>query len=208
MIFTSKKRVLESESGAFCVDNDGILQQFTPSPNNPIIDEVTELHNHYTYWTNKSIKTFVIPDGVKGFGDWSIRGVRIVERLAFPEGLLNFGNSHCIFADCILPSVIIPQTVCELGSYAFGHTHIETLLLPFSIRSPYMRQLKDSYVGTLLLHKRLSGATIDEYGSLHLPPHFSNYHRFYGYLFWPSTRIGELYFYDEEMYDKIKNHER
>jgi hypothetical protein len=101
--------------------------------------------------TNKSIHTFVVPKGVKGFVSDFMRNMHVIERFELPDGLLSIGNNthdlgdidaHCVFADCILPEVVIPDSVKEVGSFAFGHSHIESLQLSESLQSPYSRQFK------------------------------------------------------------------
>jgi len=85
--------------------------------------------------------------------------------------------------------------VTEIGIFAFGHSHIETLQLPESLHSPYGRQFKDSYIGTLLLPKEWkSGVTLGKDGRLQLNGWWFDDEK-YGYLRWPSTAIGNLDFY-------------
>lgn len=196
--------VLESESGTFFIDGDGIVLRFETSNDNPFIEEKIEKKANYTFDTNKSIRTFIVPKGVKGFVSDFMRGIRIIERFELPEGLLTIGNNiheiininaHCVFADCILPTVVIPNSVKELGSFAFGHSHIDTLQLPKTLYSPYSRQFKDSYIGTLRLPiEWKDNVSLGEYGNLHLSNLGYNNNK-YGYLMWPSTRVGNIEFY-------------
>lgn len=152
---------LKSESGTFFIDDKGIVRNFEPSRSNPIYEEETLVEHNYIFNTKKSIRTLVVPEGVKGFASDFMRGTRIVERLEFPEGLISIGSfsynaedeGRCVFADCILPEVIIPHTVQEIGLYAFGHTQIGMLQLPSSIHDQYGRQFKDSHIGTMRLPK-------------------------------------------------------
>lgn len=171
-MFTSffKKNILESESGLFCIDKDGMLTEFRPSEDNPII--VTKKEEPFAlngYIEERSIRHLIIPKGVKGFADDVIRYLKVKERFELPDGLLYIGNSlhdkgsnGCVFAQCDLPSVKIPTTVKELGTFAFGHSHIGYLHIPSTIRSPYSRQFKDAYIGTLCLPKEWK-----DYISLH-----------------------------------------
>ena len=136
--------------------------RFETSNDNPSIEEDTEKKTNYTFKTKKSIRTFIVPKGVKGFVSDFMHGIRVIERFELPEGLLTIGNNthevvnidaYCVFADCILPTVVIPDSVKELGPFAFGHSHIDTLQLPKTLYSPYSRQFKDSYIDTLRLPK-------------------------------------------------------
>ena len=191
--------ILTSESGTFFIDKNGKVQQFEPAGGNPFVEEETELNDNYTYNTHKSIRTMVIPNGVKGFASDFMRGVRVTERFELPEGLISIGNNSfnidtkvsCVFANCILPSVIIPKGVQEIGAFAFGHTHIESLQLPATLHSPYGRQFKDSYIGTLRLPNEWKGLVLlDKSNKLCVADSLDS--DSFGYLQWPSTHVENL----------------
>jgi len=185
------ENVLNSESGSFFVDDRGIVQRFEPAADNPFIEEETEFNDNYTYTTYKSIRTFIVSNGVKGFVSDFMRGVKVIERFELSEGLISIGED--CFANCILPKVIIPDTIQCIGDFAFGHTHIDTLQLPTTLHSPYGRQFKDSYIGTLRLPKEWKDDVSIEDGRLGV------YHvlnsKDYGYLRWPSTYVKRIEFY-------------
>ena len=194
--------VLTNESGSFFVDKNGIAMRFEPAGDNPFVEEEAEFNDNYTYTTYKSIRTLVIPNGVRGFVSDFMRGVRVTERFELPEGLERVGNNsfdinieeQCVFANCILPSVVIPQSVKEIGNFAFGHTHIESLQLPETLRSPYGRQFKDSYIGTLRLPNEWKGQmSLDKYNRLCVADSLDS--ESFGYLRWPSTHVERLEFY-------------
>ena len=198
----SNKLVLKSESGTFYVDMKGVVQRFEPARDNPFIVEEAEFNDNYTYTTHESIRTMVIPNGVKGFASDFMRGVRVTERFELPEELISIGNNsfdinkedHCVFVNCILPSVVIPQSVKEIGNFAFGHTHIDVLQIPASLRSPYGRQFKDSYIGLLRLPHDWKGmVSLDDDG--HLSVNSTIDTDIFGYLRWPSTYVEKLVFY-------------
>lgn len=198
----TKYMALESESGTFAIDKSGIVQRFEPAGNNPFVEEEAEFNDNYTYTTCKSIRTMVIPNGVRGFVSDFMRGVRVTERFEFPESLERIGNNsfdinkeeHSMFANCILPSVVIPQSVQEIGLFAFGHAHIESLQLPDTLRTPYGRQFKDSYIGTLRLPNEWKDlVSLDKYNRLCVAGPLDT--DFYGYLRWPSTLVERLEFY-------------
>ena len=148
--------MLKSESGTFYIDEYGIAQRFEPSVDNPFIEEGTKKECNYTFTTNKSIRTFVVPKGVKGFVSDFMRNMHVIER---------------------------------------GHSHIENLQLPESLQSPYSRQFKDSYIGTLRLPKEWRDSVVlGEYNELLLQGQWFDNNK-YGYLRWPSTTIGTLEFY-------------
>ena len=194
--------VLKSESSSFYVDKNGIVQRFEPAGDNPFFEEETKHYDNYTYKTRKSIRTMIIPDGVKGFVSDFMRGVRVTERFELPEGLERIGNNsfdinieeHCVFANCILPSVVIPRSVKEIGNFAFGHSHIESLQLPASLHSPYGRQFKDSHIGLLRLPNEWKNmVSLNDNGHLNVNGAMDT--EIFGYLRWPSTYVGKLVFY-------------
>lgn len=194
--------VLKSESGSFYVDKKGVAQYFEPAGDNPFIEEEAEYNDNYTYTTHQSIRIMIIPDGVKGFVSDFMRGVRVIERFELPEGLERIGNNsfdinieeHCVFANCILPSVVIPRSVKEIGNFAFGHSHINSLQLPKTLQSQYGRQFKDSYIGTLRLpHEWKNKLLLDDDG--HLSVNYTMDTELFGFLRWPSTYVEKLFFY-------------
>ena len=189
--------ILTSESGTFYIDDNGIVRSFVPSADNPFMAESAQ---NDEVFTDKTISTFVVPQGVKGFPSDFMRGVRVLERFVLPEGLLSIGNNsfdsrleqHCVFANCILPQVNIPSSVQTLGNYAFGHSHLESLQLPPELHAPYGRQFKDSFVGELRLPKEWEGKVwLDGNSLCHKLPVEQ-----YDYLRWPSTYVERLTFYD------------
>ncbi len=193
---------LINESGNFYIDNQGILQCFEPSCDNPFIEEETYIRQNFSYITYKTIRTLIIPEGVKGFVSGFMRGVKVVERFELPEGLESIGkisyryenNQSCVFADCILPSVVIPESVGMIGDFAFGHSNINTLQLPDSLCSKYGRQFKDSYIGVLRLpYEWKNFVSLNKNGALEREGELTT--TCYGYLRWPSTRVGMLEFY-------------
>ena len=191
----------ESESGTFFVDDYGIVQRFEPSEDNPIMDEVTDYDDNYIHRTEKTIRTLIVPEGVKGFVSDFMRGVRVIERFKLPEGLLSIGNNsfdfkegvNCVFANCILPTVVVPESVREIGNFAFGSSHIDVLQLPASLRSPYGRQFKDSSIGTLRLPHEWEDLVFLDNGCLRIKDVLCT--EDYGYLRWPSTYVEKLEFY-------------
>lgn len=186
------KMILHSESGLFYIDENGIVTDFKTSKDNPFIDVVTVFEDNYSYKTDKAIQTFIVPEGVKGFAPNFMQGIRVIDRFELPDGLLSVGENS--FANCILPSVIIPNNTQELGVFAFGHTHIDSLQLPESLHSPYWRQFKDSFIRTLKLPKEWNEfVSIDDCSRLIINEALSSAD--YGYLKWPSTRVGKLEFY-------------
>lgn len=188
-----EEHVLKSKSGSFFIDGKGVAQRFEPDDDNPFIEEVKVKECNYTYDTYKTIRTFIVPEGVKGFAADLIRGIRVVERFELPESLTCIGE-NC-FTNCILPEVVIPQSVHKIGIFAFGHSHIGTLQLPTTIRSLYGRQFKDSHIGVLRLPKEWKNhVVLGEYNELCLDNEWFDNDK-YGYLRWFSTKIENLKFY-------------
>ena len=140
-------RILTSESGRFHLDGAGVVQRFEPSEDNPLTD-VHEGAPHH------AIDTLVVPGGVRGFCDEFMRGVQVKSRFDLPDGLVSIGGTTafpgCVFADCDLPLVVIPEGVREIGTFAFGNARIDTLQMPL-VRCEYARQFKEARIGTLRL---------------------------------------------------------
>lgn len=105
--------MLKSESGTFYIDEYGIAQRFEPSVDNPFIEEGTEKECNYTFTTNKSIRTFVVPKGVKGFVSDFMRNMHVIER----------GHSH-------IESLQLPESLQSPYSRQFKDSYIDTLRLP------------------------------------------------------------------------------
>ena len=198
----SGPKYLESPSGKFFIDKEGIAKRFEPSKENEFIIEDTEFEDNYNYSTSMSIRTFIVPEGVKGFVSDFMCHTRVLERFELPYGLLSIGNNssgigdrmrmHCVFANCILPSVIIPDSVKEIGVFAFGHSRIETLQIPPSLHSPYGRQFKDSYIENLILPSNWKDIiSVNSSNQLIAELDYNDF----GYLIWPSTLVGKLKFY-------------
>lgn len=200
-ILKSVPQCVESQSGKFLVDKEGIALSFEPSKDNELIIEDTEFQkNYYANKISRTIRTFIVPEGVKGFVSEFMRHTRVIEKFKLPNSLLSIGNNsfdigneiYCVFANCILPSVSIPESVKEIGNFAFGHSIIDTLQFPPSLRSPYGRQFKDSHIGTLILPKEWENTvSLNEDCSLNVALD----HEIFGYLWWPSTRVEKLIFY-------------
>ena len=200
-ILKSVPQCVESQSGKFLVDKEGIALSFEPSKDNELIIEDTEFQkNYYANKISRTIRTFIVPEGVKGFVSEFMRHTRVIEKFKLPNSLLSIGNNsfdigneiYCVFANCILPSVSIPESVKEIGNFAFGHSLIDTLQFPPSLRSPYGRQFKDSHIGTLILPKEWENTvSLNEDCSLNVALDHENF----GYLWWPSTRVEKLIFY-------------
>lgn len=197
------EKLLNSESGTFYIDNHSIVQRFEPTAVNPFIEEKTVIEANFTFKTDKSIRTFIVPKGVKGFCSGFMRYTRVLERFELPDGLLNIGSNsfdyatecNCVFANCILPSVVIPESVTEIGLFTFGHSHIGNLQLSKTLHSPYGRQFKDSHIGTLTLPKEWKEyVALGEYNDLRLKGIWFDNDK-YGYLRWPSAYVENLEFY-------------
>lgn len=197
--------VFESESGLFKVDASGIMLSFEPAEDNQPFEEVSRIHNNYHFETSTSIRSFVVPEGVKGFGIHVMGGIRVVERFELPASLIEIPQGF--FADSILPTVKLPDGLLKIDDFAFGHSFIEELYIPEALESPYGRQFKDSYVGTLYLPNAWEGrARLTDYGSLDIK--MSSFGE-RSYLFWPSTMIGALRFYKHHtMYNREFTSER
>lgn len=174
-------KCLISESGRFHVDAVGVVRCFEPAEDNPLVDEVEDLgcspylseNNHLredvcVKW-HKTIHTLIIPQGVTEFCDGFMSGVHVLERFELPKGITRFGFNGfgCVFAECRIPFVVIPETVQELGCFCFGNSLIHRLRLPLLNRCKYERQFKGSTIEVLELPSVFKGCVrVDEWNSL------------------------------------------
>lgn len=162
IMFGFVRKKIENESGVFYL-NDGVVSDFKPSVYNPFTEEIIEEPQTYHGHTTKTaIKHLIVPKGVRGFADDFFRDVTITERFELPDGLLYIGNGYhdngshgCVFSHCSIPAVNIPETVIEIGEFAWGGSQIGLLKIPASIhpQKQYLRQFKDTHIQTLCLPK-------------------------------------------------------
>ncbi|MDE5685677.1 MAG: leucine-rich repeat domain-containing protein [Paramuribaculum sp.] len=146
-----------SESGTFH-HVDGIVNSFTPSPENIIKDgfDAPDGWNGNKVHHPNAIKTLIIPEGVKGFSGHFLTGWAVTKSVVFPDSLQSIGkhdSDSCVFSGCYLPEVVLPKSLKCLGAYAFGNCHIKKLVVPPTVRSRYNRQFKDSTIEELYLPK-------------------------------------------------------
>lgn len=177
----SELKCLTSESGLFYVDAVGAVWRFESAVDNPFMDTVEDLgHSVHLLgfhpffdgfrgkW-HKTIRTLIIPQGVTEFCEGFMRGVHVLERFELPKGITRFGFNGfgCVFAECRIPFVVIPETVQELGCFCFGNSLIHRLRLPLLNRCKYERQFKGSTIEVLELPSVFKGCVrIDEWNSL------------------------------------------
>ena len=175
--FNRKKKVIDtlncltSESGRFYLDESGIVQRFEPADGN-MFDEF------YDDLCTRHIDTLIVPCGAKGFCGQFMRSVHVRVKFELPQGLVEIGNDEenlsgndvgCVFANCTLPSVSIPEGVQKIGRFAFGNSRIGTLQLPLIRHCTYSRQFKGSHISVLRLPNALRDVVHQE--SDHLRVH-------------------------------------
>ena len=136
---------LISPSGDFFIDKAGLLIDFVSADINPLIES-----NKYPY---KSIKTLLVPEGVKFLPDGFMLGVQVTEQIIFPSTLENF-EEGC-FMHSQLPEVTIPESVHKIGAGAFLGSQIRRLIFKEPISSLYGRQFKESKIGELVIPKAM-----------------------------------------------------
>ena len=129
---------ITNETGAFTIDDNGVLKNYQSSAQNQVSENV---------W-----RCLDIPEGVRVIPADAFRRCRILERLTLPKSLRVIGTSHgCAFANSKLPHVELPETLEELGIYAFGGSSMDSVRIPRGLRSIYNRQFKEAAIGTLYL---------------------------------------------------------
>ncbi len=136
---------LSNESGVFQLDGAGCVLHFFPSPENVI--------------GQNAVRTLIVPDGAVSFADGFCRGLTVTERFCLPDSLRALGplraahSSGCVFANCRLPTVILPDHLDTLGIFAFGGSVIDALYLPRTLPMPLtrLRTFKDARIRRLCL---------------------------------------------------------
>lgn len=193
-----RRLILESASGLFECDADGTLLKFYPAPDNILAEpRIRERYNYTTDYYNPHVRHLIIPSGVKSISAEFFRNGCVEEHIEFPDTLISIGeDAHgCAFANSYLPDVVIPDSVKNIGVFAFGGTHIDTLQLPSSLRSPYLRQFKDSHIGTLMIPSEWENfLDISKHNGFKHLMLVSN-DESWGFLRWHSTAIDKLIFY-------------
>ena len=151
-----RRIILESESGLFECDADGMLLKFYPASDNIITEpRIRERYDYTTDYYNPHIRHLIIPSGIKSIPAEFFRYGCVEEHIEFPDTLISIGeDSHgCAFADTCLPDVIIPDSVKDIGVFAFGHSVIKSVRLPLGLSCLYARQFKGAHIETLYLPK-------------------------------------------------------
>ena len=150
-------QVLRSESGLFECDPEGKLIRFFPDPRN-LLDEVFILEKYvygktYKTYYRPSVHTLIIPEGVTAFTREFFRYGYVENEISFPKTLVSLGSESdgCVFANTCLPIVAIPESVEMIGTFAFGHSIIESLSFKRLVKSIYLRQFKEACIGTVYL---------------------------------------------------------
>ena len=154
--------VYVNESGRFTCSKTGKLMDYVPSADN-ILKPV--LHERYTYhdaYYEPCVKHLVIPEGVTSFKAEFFREGYVRDRIVFPSTLVSIGDDDfddngCVFANTILPDVVIPESVKMIGIFAFGASQIKSVRFPrgFSFGDKYLRQFKGCHIGNLILPARM-----------------------------------------------------
>lgn len=156
---------LISESGKFLCSS-GIAYSFESYPSNTI-EEGVEIEGTL----REAVKTLIVPKGVMAFASDFCRNLVVTDLFILPETVTHIGDNMdggCVFASTSLPEVFIPESVKMIGTYAFGGSHIEKLVIRAATKSPYLRQFKDSTIDRLYLPKEIleqkNTLSIDDYG--------------------------------------------
>ena len=129
---------ITNKTGTFTIDDNGVLRNYQSTEDNQVAENV---------W-----RCLDIPEGVKVIPEDTFRRCHVQEWLTFPKSLRVIGTGDgCAFANSKLPHVELPETLEELGDFAFGHSSMRSVRIPKGLRSIYSRQFKGSSIGKLYL---------------------------------------------------------
>ena len=131
---------IKNNCGSFFIDSQGVLVDFCCAEDNIVTENV---------W-----RCLDIPEGVRVIPEGTFRWCHVQQRLIFPKSLRAISTGDgCAFANSTLPHVELPETLVELGDFAFGHSSMRSVRIPRGLKSEYARQFKESSIGTLYLPK-------------------------------------------------------
>lgn len=157
--------LLKSESGFFICDECGMVLRFYPLPDN-VVNQQIALEEGRAYWkydvknqfyiayeitySSLCVKRLIVPRGVKSFSDFFFFDGLVQECMELPDTLLSIG-AQSAFCGAVLPDVVIPDGVHDLGNSVFAASQMRSLQLPRGLKWEYKRQFNDSHIGTLYL---------------------------------------------------------
>lgn len=129
---------ITNKTGTFTIDDNGVLTKYQSTMDNQVQENV---------W-----RCLDIPEGVRVVPEWAFRDCEILERLTFPKSLrmISTGGAGA-FSWSKLPHVELPETLEELGDFAFGYSSMRSVRIPRGLGSIYNRQFKEAIIGTLYL---------------------------------------------------------
>lgn len=132
---------ITNETGTFTIDDNGVLKNYQSTQDNQVKENV---------W-----RCLDIPEGVRVIPGGAFFRCEILERLTFPKSLRVISTGDPVYAGVFSQSkllhVELPNTLEELGYYAFASSTMRSVRIPKGPKSEYGRQFKDSRIGTLYL---------------------------------------------------------
>lgn len=149
-------KIYKNESGLFECSDCGKLLNYFPDRKNLFKTNVRDVYGNDLYYP--CVQSLNIPEGVTSFENEFFRGGVVNKILCFPstiEKIGDYSEASGVFADSILPEVIIPRTVKIIGRLAFGHSQIKRLVFEDSIQCLYARQFKDSTIDELVISRAI-----------------------------------------------------
>ena len=137
---------LRNESGAFWVDSDGFLMDFSRNRK-----------KNYVKGAEQSILLHLnIPEGVTAlrqdlFSGSALAGITILEEMTMPDSLRYIGAN--VFACCHLPRVVLPPHLEAFGDFAFGASRIRSVTIRGDMKGYllplHVREFRDTEIGEI-----------------------------------------------------------
>lgn len=137
---------LRNESGAFWVDSDGVLMDFSRDRKKNYVKEAEK----------NTLLRLNIPEGVTAlhrelFSGGSLDGMTILEEMTLPDSLRYIGAN--VFACCHLPSVVLPPHLEVFGDFAFGASRIRSVTIRGNMKGYllplHVREFRDVEIGEI-----------------------------------------------------------
>ena len=137
---------LRNESGAYWVDSDGVLMDFSRN----------RKKNYVKGAEQSTLLRLNIPEGVTAlrwelFSGGALAGITILEEMTLPDSLRYIGAN--VFANSHLPHVVLSPHLEVFGDFAFGASQIRSVTIRENMKGCllplHVREFRDVEIGEI-----------------------------------------------------------
>ncbi|MBR6420484.1 MAG: leucine-rich repeat domain-containing protein [Oscillospiraceae bacterium] len=134
---TASDPAFKVEDDGALLTNDGSRLMLYPAAREgssyTVPDGVTVI-SAYAFSGAADLKEIRLPESVSSLGEGAFSGCKSLAQFTFPKGLTAIAGT--LFAETALTSVVIPDTVTEIGEYAFYRcTGLTSVRIPDSVKT-------------------------------------------------------------------------